>query len=89
LLPVIVTLALVPVAPLVGDIAVIEGPLPESVVATVVGRVGVTTVTDAADTWESFTVYNFSISARGNLSVVAVTRPQLPSEFFTSNARSY
>jgi len=89
LLPVIVKLALVPVAPLVGDIAVIAGALPDSVVDTVVGMVGVTTVTDVADTWESFTVYNFSISARGNSSVVAVTRPQLPSEFFTSSARSY
>jgi hypothetical protein len=89
LLPVIVKLALVPVAPLVGDIAVIAGPLPESVVVTVVGMVGVATVTDVADTWESFTVYNFSISARGNSSVVAVSRPQLPSEFFTSSARSY
>ena len=89
LLPVIVMLALVPVAPLVGDIAVIAGPLPESVVATVVGMVGVTTVTDVTDTWESFTVYTFSISARGNSSVVVVTRPQLPSEFFTSSARSY
>jgi hypothetical protein len=66
LLPVIVMLALVPVAPLVGDIAVIAGALPESVVATVVGMVGVATVTDVAVTWESFTVYNFSISARGN-----------------------
>jgi hypothetical protein len=90
LLPVIVTGTLVPVAPLVGDIAVSEGPLPESVVATVVGTVGVMTGTDVTDTWESLTGYTFSISTRENSVVEVVVRwPQEPSEFFTIAARSY
>jgi hypothetical protein len=74
LVPVIVTLALVPVAPLVGDIAVSEGPLPESVVATVVGMVAVMTGTEVTDTWESLTGYTFSISTRENSVVEVVVR---------------
>ena len=50
LLPVIVTVALVPVTPLVGDIEVSNGPLPERVVTTVVGTVGVFTGTDDTET---------------------------------------
>ena len=64
LLPVIVMVTLVPDTPFVGDIAVIIGPLPEGVVVTVVGTVGVTTGTEATDTWVISTGYTFSISTR-------------------------
>jgi len=51
LLPVIVRETLVPTAPVVGDTVETMGPLPESVVWTVVGTVGVTTGTEETDTW--------------------------------------
>jgi xanthosine utilization system XapX-like protein len=90
LFPVIVRLTLVLVAPLVGEIAVIDGPLPETAVVAVVAIVGVITGTDVTDTWESFAGYTFSSSARGNVSVLSVVRwPHDPSEFFTITARSY
>jgi hypothetical protein len=50
LFPLIVRLTVVPVAPLVGEIEVIEGAAPEATVVAVVAIVGVWTVMDATET---------------------------------------
>jgi hypothetical protein len=90
LLPLMVRLTVDPVAPLVGDIEVIDGAGPDAAVVAVVAMVGVWTGMDVTETCVILVGYNFSISARGNFSVVLVSRcPQEPSEFFTIVARSY
>jgi hypothetical protein len=90
LLPLMVRLTVDPVAPLVGDIDVMDGAAPDATVVAVVAIVGVWTGMEVTETCVSLVGYSFSISARGNFSVVLVSRwPHDPSEFFTIVARSY